>query len=188
MPTVTLNTLGCTLLIISTVYADTLHFIFMFTCKAGGPLWSLKMENGNDIRTCGSLMGFFSLFLHLIPCGPFGVNFFHTNPPQLNGKHLTIAEKLLPLIHHKALPTVCSAVAPQYYLSVEWTVIEPGEAARTRGMSVCQACLLTSAAGQRDRRVTSFTFSVASTNISSTKAEADPVPEAEVALVYKFLL
>lgn len=28
---------------------------------------------------------------------------------------------------------------------------------------------------------TSFTFSVASSNIPSTKAEADPVPEAEVA-------
>lgn len=47
--------------------------------------------------------------------------------------------------------------------------------------------LLTSARGRRDSKVTSFTFYVASTNISSsTKAEADTVPEAEVALTYKF--
>lgn len=195
LTTVTLNILSCTLVIIPiTRHITCTHKAVMYSWRS-----FVVFENGINGKIperCPSNDPFLSLVLYLTPSGTFGVHFstyllisaavLTQTPPRLNGKRLTIAEKLLPLIH-LPIATVCSAVAEHYYLAVEWAVIEPGGAARTRGMSVCQICLLTSSGGQTVHKVTSFTFSVAATNISSSKAEADPMPEAEVAPACKFL-
>lgn len=77
------------------------------------------MWEPNDLFLSGlTSHTFWSSFFHL-----FRLLFSHKSP-RLNGKHLTTAEKLLPLIHWKASATLCSAAAPQcYYFAAEWNAI-----------------------------------------------------------------
>lgn len=127
---------------------------------------------------CGECIGLFFLWVvvHLLPWGTLGIHFsphtylqqtaFLPQIPSTKGEGLTTAEEIVAVntVESFSYRKLCSrSSVPFLPLSRR-----PLRQVRLQGQeSVCQICLLTAAGGQRDHKVTSFTFSVASTHAQS---------------------